>query len=167
MLYQTDPLGSSCTGVCFRKAVVNLNRDYLEAVSVLEHFKGVTENWIRKENQLEDENLTSLNRDLENQILSLSPSRCSTALCFTCAWYSSIVTGGLLHLLLVQAINISYNVTEREARLALRDKSARSAYCGLVVDTGVYSRGFAANWAEFMQMGDKMSHPSATATNMV
>lgn len=91
----------------------------------------------------------------------------STALCFTCAWYSSIVTGGLLHLLLVQAINISYNVTEREARLALRDKSARSAYCGLVVDTGIYSRGFTANWAEFMQMGEKLNYPSPVPTNMV
>lgn len=91
----------------------------------------------------------------------------STALCFTCAWYSSIVTGGLLHLLLVQAINISYNVTEREARLALRDKSARSTYCGLVVDTGIYSRGFSANWAEFMQMGEKMNYASPAPTNMV
>ncbi|CAG04231.1 unnamed protein product, partial [Tetraodon nigroviridis] len=62
----------------------------------------------------------------------------STALCFTCAWYSSIVTGGLLHLLVVQVINISHNVTEREARLALREKTARSTYWGLVVDTGVY-----------------------------
>lgn len=97
--------------------------------------------------------------------MSLSCS--STALCFTCAWYSSIVTVGLLHLLLVQAINISYNVTEREARLALRDKSARSAYCGLVVDTGIYSRGFSANWTEFMQMGEKMNYPSPAPTNTV
>lgn len=90
----------------------------------------------------------------------------STALCFTCAWYSSIVTGGLLHLLLVQVINISYNVTEREARLALRDKTARSAYCGLVVDTGVYSRGFSGNWAEFMTMGEQMN-ASPALTDMV
>ncbi|KAK6293094.1 hypothetical protein J4Q44_G00365950 [Coregonus suidteri] len=59
-----------------------------------------------------------------------------SALCFTCAWYSSIVTGDLLHL---QLINVSYNVTEREARTPLRDKSARSHYWGLVVDTGVYT----------------------------
>ncbi|XP_044031681.1 palmitoyltransferase ZDHHC23-B isoform X2 [Siniperca chuatsi] len=84
----------------------------------------------------------------------------STALCFTCAWYSSIVTIGLLHLLVVQVINVSYNVTEREARVALRDKTARSAYWGLVVDTGVYSRGFRGNWAEFMTMGEKLSPPS-------
>lgn len=91
----------------------------------------------------------------------------STALCFTCAWYSSIVTGGLLHLLLVQVINISYNVTEREARLALRDRSARRAYCGLVVDTGVYSRGFTANWTEFWQMVDTVNLPSPAPTDMV
>lgn len=84
----------------------------------------------------------------------------STALCFTCAWYSSIVTCGLLHLLLVQVINISYNVTEREVRTALRDKTARSAYWGLVVDTRVYSRGFRDNWAEFMTMGEKL-YPSS------
>ncbi|XP_008301865.1 palmitoyltransferase ZDHHC23-B isoform X1 [Stegastes partitus] len=84
----------------------------------------------------------------------------STALCFTCAWYSSIVTGGLLHLLLVQVINVSYNVTEREARIALREKTARSAYWGLVVDTGVYSLGFRGNWSEFMTMGDKLNPPS-------
>ncbi|KAM4718348.1 palmitoyltransferase ZDHHC23-B [Anableps anableps] len=86
----------------------------------------------------------------------------SSALCFTCAWYSSIVTGGLLHLLLVQVINISYNVTEREARLALRDKTARSACWGLVVDTGVYSRGLWSNWSEFMSMGDKLKLLSPT-----
>ncbi|XP_029979063.1 palmitoyltransferase ZDHHC23-B [Sphaeramia orbicularis] len=90
-----------------------------------------------------------------------------TALCFTCAWYSSIVTGGLLHLLLVQVINISYNVTEREARMALREKTARSACWGLVVDTGVYSRGFRVNWAEFMTMADKVKLQSATPTDLV
>ncbi|XP_029955766.1 palmitoyltransferase ZDHHC23-B isoform X2 [Salarias fasciatus] len=84
----------------------------------------------------------------------------STALCFTCAWYSSIVTGGLLHLLVVQVVNISYNVTEREARVALREKTARSAFWGLIVETGVYSRGFRGNWSEFMAMGDKLSPPS-------
>ncbi|XP_041823772.1 palmitoyltransferase ZDHHC23-B [Melanotaenia boesemani] len=86
----------------------------------------------------------------------------STALCFTCAWYSSIVTGGLLHLLVVQIINISYNVTEREARTALREKTARSAYWGLVVDTGIYSQGFRGNWSEFMTMRNKLSPPSPT-----
>lgn len=87
----------------------------------------------------------------------------STALCFTCAWYSCIVTGGLLHLLVVQVINVSYNVTEREARTALRDKTARSAYWGLVVDTGVYSKGFRGNWAEFMTMGEKLNPPPSPA----
>ncbi|XP_068438051.1 palmitoyltransferase ZDHHC23-B [Clinocottus analis] len=91
----------------------------------------------------------------------------STALCFTCAWYSSIVTCGLLHLLMVQVINVSYNVTEREARMALRDKTARSAYWGLVVDTGVYSRGFRGNWAEFMTMGEKLNPPSPVPADLV
>ncbi|KAM9713162.1 palmitoyltransferase ZDHHC23-B isoform 1-T5 [Menidia menidia] len=86
----------------------------------------------------------------------------SSALCFTCAWYSSIVTIGLLHLLIVQVVNISYNVTEREARAALREKTARSACWGLVVDTGVYSQGFRGNWSEFVAMGDKLNPPSPT-----
>ncbi|XP_026148028.1 palmitoyltransferase ZDHHC23-B [Mastacembelus armatus] len=91
----------------------------------------------------------------------------STALCFTCAWYSSIVTGGLLHLLVVQVINVSYNMTEREARIALRDKTARRAYWGLVVDTGIYSRGFRNNWAEFMTMGNKINLPCPAPTDLV
>lgn len=91
----------------------------------------------------------------------------SAALCFTCAWYSSIVTGGLLHLLLVQIINISYNVTEREARIALREKTARRAYWGLVVDTRVYSKGFWVNWSEFLTMGVKVNTTSSTAADFV
>ncbi|XP_074477331.1 palmitoyltransferase ZDHHC23-B [Sebastes fasciatus] len=91
----------------------------------------------------------------------------SAALCFTCAWYSSIVTCGLVHLLAMQLINVSYNVTEREARTALRDKTARSAYWGLVVDTGVYSRGFRGNWAEFMTMEEKLNSPSPVSTDLV
>lgn len=91
----------------------------------------------------------------------------STALCFTCAWYSSIVTGGLLHLLLVQIINISYNVTEREARVALRDKTAQRALWGLIVDTRVYSKGFQINWSEFFTMGDKVNHSSLTLADVV
>ncbi|KAK9527736.1 hypothetical protein VZT92_014271 [Zoarces viviparus] len=90
----------------------------------------------------------------------------SAALCFTCAWYSSIVTCGLLHLLMVQVINVSHNVTEREARMALRDKTARSSYWGLVVDTGVYSRGFRCNWAEFMTMGGKVDPPSPVPADL-
>uniref|UniRef100_A0A3Q3FUP6 Palmitoyltransferase n=1 Tax=Labrus bergylta TaxID=56723 RepID=A0A3Q3FUP6_9LABR len=91
----------------------------------------------------------------------------STALCFTCAWYCSIVTSGLLHLLVVQVINVSYNVTEREARVALRDKTALSACWGFVVDTGIYSRGFRDNWAEFMTMGENLSPPSPAPTDLV
>ncbi|XP_029482282.2 palmitoyltransferase ZDHHC23-B-like isoform X4 [Oncorhynchus nerka] len=91
----------------------------------------------------------------------------SSALCFTCAWYSSIVTGGLLHLLVLQLINVSYNVTEREVRTALRDKTARSHYWGLVVDTGVYSHGFRGNWAEFLTMGEGLHTPSPSLTDLV
>ncbi|KAG7274357.1 hypothetical protein CRUP_028678 [Coryphaenoides rupestris] len=76
----------------------------------------------------------------------------STALCFTCAWYSSIVTGGLLHLLFFQLLNISFNVTEREVQAALRYKTGRRHLLGLVVDTGDYSRGFFLNWLEFLTM---------------
>ncbi|XP_048866027.1 palmitoyltransferase ZDHHC23-B isoform X2 [Brienomyrus brachyistius] len=75
-----------------------------------------------------------------------------TALCFTCAWYSSVVTGGLFHLLVLQVINISYNVTEREARLALREKTGRTRLWGLLVDTGLHTRGFRTNWLEFLTM---------------
>uniref|UniRef100_A0AAV2L3M2 VASt domain-containing protein n=1 Tax=Knipowitschia caucasica TaxID=637954 RepID=A0AAV2L3M2_KNICA len=84
-------------------------------------------------------------------------SEFSSALCFTCAWYSSLVTGGLLHLLLVQVINISYNVTEREARIAFREKTAQTAFWGLVVHTNVYSRGFWMNWSEFLSMATKVN----------
>lgn len=76
----------------------------------------------------------------------------SSALCFTCAWYSSLVTGGLLHLLILQLINVSFNVTEREARLAVREKTGRRRLWGLVIDTGTYSRGFWSNWTEFLTM---------------
>ncbi|KAL0993989.1 hypothetical protein UPYG_G00116450 [Umbra pygmaea] len=91
----------------------------------------------------------------------------STALCFTCAWYSSIVTGGLLHLLVLQIVNISYNVTEREAQLARRKKHGRSRLWGLAVDTGVYSRGFWQNWAEFLTMGEATDKPSSSLTDLV
>ncbi|XP_055799423.1 palmitoyltransferase ZDHHC23-A-like isoform X1 [Salvelinus fontinalis] len=91
----------------------------------------------------------------------------SSALCFTCAWYSSIVTGGLLHLLLLQMINISYNLTEREAQLALRKKNGQSRVRGLVVDTGVYSRGFWQNWAEFLTMGEPADRQPSALTDLV
>ncbi|XP_061614768.1 palmitoyltransferase ZDHHC23-B isoform X2 [Phyllopteryx taeniolatus] len=82
----------------------------------------------------------------------------SAALCFTCAWYCTAVTCGLLHLLLTQLLNISYNVTEREARAAVRERSGRRALCGLVVETGVYSRGLRANWVEFLTVVDQQTH---------
>ncbi|XP_030292831.1 palmitoyltransferase ZDHHC23-like [Sparus aurata] len=81
-------------------------------------------------------------------------SQSSTALCFTCAWYSCIVTGGLLYLLVSQVLNISFNVTERESQLALRNKTGQRRLWGLVVDTGEYSHGFCQNWVEFLTMAD-------------
>ncbi|XP_051971058.1 palmitoyltransferase ZDHHC23-B [Xyrauchen texanus] len=91
----------------------------------------------------------------------------SSALCFTCAWYSSIVTGGLLHLLVLQLINVSYNVTEREARLALRQKTGRSLLWGLIIDTGVYSRGFRSNWTEFLTLGKALEPLTPKPTDLV
>ncbi|XP_054481505.1 palmitoyltransferase ZDHHC23-A-like [Anoplopoma fimbria] len=94
-------------------------------------------------------------------------SQSSMALCFTCAWYSSIVTCGLLYLLVVQVLNISFNVTEREAQLALRNKTGRRRLWGLVVDTGEYSRGFYQNWVEFLTMADASVSPRFSLTDLV
>uniref|UniRef100_A0A672ZQM8 Palmitoyltransferase n=1 Tax=Sphaeramia orbicularis TaxID=375764 RepID=A0A672ZQM8_9TELE len=94
-------------------------------------------------------------------------SQSSTALCFTCAWYSSIVTGGLLYLLVVQVLNISFNVTEREAQLALRNKTGQSRLWGLVVDTGEYSRGFCQNWVDFLTMADVSASSRSSLTDLV
>lgn len=91
----------------------------------------------------------------------------STALCFTCAWYSSIVAGGLLYLLVAQVINISFNVTEREAQLALRNNTGQSRLWGLAIDTGEHSRGFCQNWAEFLTVTDASDSPRSSLTDLV
>lgn len=91
----------------------------------------------------------------------------STALCFTCCWYSSIITVGLLYLLVVQVLNISFNVTGREAQLALRNKKGQSRLWGLVIDTGEYSRGFYQNWAEFLTMADSSVSLHSSPTDLV
>ncbi|XP_048850599.1 palmitoyltransferase ZDHHC23-B-like isoform X2 [Brienomyrus brachyistius] len=90
-----------------------------------------------------------------------------TALCFTCVWYSTVVTGGLLHLLVLQLINISYNVTEREAQLALRRKTGHTQLWGLIVDTGLYSRGFRSNWVEFLTMDSRPDSHLIDAAHLV
>ncbi|XP_060090626.1 palmitoyltransferase ZDHHC23 [Heteronotia binoei] len=77
----------------------------------------------------------------------------SSALSFTCVWYCAIVTSGMGYILLIQLLNISYNVTEREARIALRENSGRRLLCGMVVDTGQYNRGFLRNWIQFISLG--------------
>ncbi|XP_066516732.1 palmitoyltransferase ZDHHC23-A [Hoplias malabaricus] len=82
----------------------------------------------------------------------------STALCFTCVWYSCIITGGLLHLLILQLINVSCNLTEREVQLALRNGTGRRRFCGLLVDTGTHSHGFRHNWIQFFTMSMDGSH---------
>ncbi|KAM4545340.1 palmitoyltransferase ZDHHC23-A isoform 2-T3 [Odontesthes bonariensis] len=94
-------------------------------------------------------------------------SQSSTALCFTCSWYSSIVTAGLLYLLVAQVLNISFNVTEREAQLALRNKKGQSRLWGLVLDTGEYSRGFYQNWVEFLTMTDASASLRSSLTDLV
>lgn len=94
-------------------------------------------------------------------------SQSSSALCFTCAWYSIIITAGLLYLLVVQILNISFNVTERESQLALRNKTGQCRLWGLVVDTGEYSRGFCQNWVEFLTMADASVPPRSSLTDLV
>ncbi|KAJ0004473.1 hypothetical protein NQD34_010687 [Periophthalmus magnuspinnatus] len=84
----------------------------------------------------------------------------STALCFTCVWYSGIITAGLFYLMVVQLLNISFNVTEREAQLALRRGTGHWRLCGLILVTGEHSHGFTHNWLEFLTM----THGSSQST---
>ncbi|XP_004578344.2 palmitoyltransferase ZDHHC23 isoform X1 [Ochotona princeps] len=85
----------------------------------------------------------------------------SSALSFTCVWYSAIITAGMAYILLIQLINISYNVTEREVQQALRQKTGRRLLWGLIVDTGQYNRGFLRNWHQFSMLGTRMfPHPA-------
>ncbi|KAG8450067.1 hypothetical protein GDO86_002620 [Hymenochirus boettgeri] len=76
----------------------------------------------------------------------------SDAFNYTCVWYCTIVTAGMGYILLRQLLNISYNITEREARVGLREGSGRSILRGLVVDTGVFNQGLFQNWRHFTQM---------------
>uniref|UniRef100_A0A2D4JG07 Uncharacterized protein n=1 Tax=Micrurus lemniscatus lemniscatus TaxID=129467 RepID=A0A2D4JG07_MICLE len=76
----------------------------------------------------------------------------STALTFTCVWYCAIVTSGMSYILLLQLLNISYNMTEREARIALRENIGRRLLWGMIVDTGQYNRGFLHNWIQFFTL---------------
>ncbi|XP_016040739.2 palmitoyltransferase ZDHHC23 isoform X2 [Erinaceus europaeus] len=85
----------------------------------------------------------------------------SSALSFTCVWYSVIITVGLAYIFLIQLINISYNVTEREVQQALRQKTGRRLLCGLIVDTGQYNRGFLRNWYQFSTLGTHPFHHPA------
>ncbi|XP_074070655.1 palmitoyltransferase ZDHHC23 isoform X1 [Macrotis lagotis] len=85
----------------------------------------------------------------------------SSALSFTCVWYSVIITAGMAYIFLIQLINISYNVTEREVQQALREKTGRRLLCGLIVDTGQYNRGFLRNWHQFSILGTRTLHPPA------
>lgn len=87
--------------------------------------------------------------------------QCSSALSFTCVWYSVIITAGMAYIFLIQLINISYNVTEREVQQALRQKTGRRLLCGLIVDTGQYNRGFLRNWHQFSTLGTHTAHAPA------
>ncbi|XP_043929089.1 palmitoyltransferase ZDHHC23 isoform X2 [Protopterus annectens] len=80
-----------------------------------------------------------------------------SAFSFACVWYCAIVTAGMGHLCIIQLINISYNVTEREARIALREEIGRKYLWGLIVDTGQYNHGFLKNWKEFLTMKSPQS----------
>ncbi|XP_048202600.1 palmitoyltransferase ZDHHC23 isoform X1 [Perognathus longimembris pacificus] len=85
----------------------------------------------------------------------------SSALSFTCVWYCVIITAGMAYIFLIQLINISYNVTEREVQQALRQKTGRRLLCGLIVDTGQYNRGFLRNWHQFSTLGThSCPHPA-------
>uniref|UniRef100_A0AAV2JBX2 Palmitoyltransferase n=1 Tax=Knipowitschia caucasica TaxID=637954 RepID=A0AAV2JBX2_KNICA len=86
----------------------------------------------------------------------------STALCFTCVWYSAIITAGLFYLTVVQLLNISFNVTEREALLALRSGKGHWRLCGLVLVTGDHSLGFIHNWLQFLTMAQSSSPTTQT-----
>ncbi|XP_054567920.1 palmitoyltransferase ZDHHC23 isoform X2 [Eptesicus fuscus] len=84
-----------------------------------------------------------------------------SALTFTCVWYSAIITAGMGYIFLIQLINISYNVTEREVQQALRQKTGRRLLWGLIVDTGQYNRGFLRNWHQFSTLGTApFQHPA-------
>ncbi|KAM4863222.1 palmitoyltransferase ZDHHC23 isoform X1 [Urocitellus parryii] len=85
----------------------------------------------------------------------------SSALSFTCVWYSVIITAGMAYIFLIQLINISYNVTELEVQQALRQKTGRRLLCGLIVDTGQYNRGFLRNWQQFSTLGTRAFHHPA------
>ncbi|XP_053311277.1 palmitoyltransferase ZDHHC23 [Spea bombifrons] len=86
----------------------------------------------------------------------------STSFTFTCVWYCAIVTAGTGYILLLQLINISYNATEREARIALRRKTGRCLLGGLIVDPVLYNQGFVQNWAHFLTMGSPAARRDVT-----
>ncbi|XP_030060888.1 palmitoyltransferase ZDHHC23 [Microcaecilia unicolor] len=82
----------------------------------------------------------------------------SSALAFTCVWYCTIITAGMSHILLIQLLNISFNVTEREARLALKENIGRRFCCSLVIDPEQYNLGFFQNWYHFLTLGSSQQH---------
>ncbi|KAK9402328.1 palmitoyltransferase ZDHHC23 [Crotalus adamanteus] len=89
----------------------------------------------------------------------------SSALTFTCVWYCAIITSGMSYIFLLQLLNISYNMTEREARIALRENTGQKLLWGMVVDTDQYNRGFLYNWIQFFTL--RSSDLQQTAENVV
>ncbi|XP_059693994.1 palmitoyltransferase ZDHHC23 isoform X1 [Haemorhous mexicanus] len=91
----------------------------------------------------------------------------SSALSFTCVWYCAIVTASMGYILLIQLLNISYNVTEREARLALRDNTGRRLLGGALprtsCDTHLSAAGI-VSWLTDCLAGEQRLPPGLLLT---
>ncbi|XP_066293424.1 palmitoyltransferase ZDHHC23-like isoform X1 [Branchiostoma lanceolatum] len=75
----------------------------------------------------------------------------SSALVFTCCYYTLMVLTAMSGILVSQLINISWNMTGREERVAIRHKTYKVRCCGFCVYTDKYDKGCVQNWWEFSQ----------------
>ncbi|XP_053161867.1 palmitoyltransferase ZDHHC23 isoform X3 [Hemicordylus capensis] len=145
-------LGSSsglCRATVTSVAVSNNNEGYSRMLK--EGPGGVAEDWCTK-CQLVRPARAGHCRICGRCVKRLDHHCVCSALSFTCVWYCAIVTSGMGYILFIQLLNISYNVTEREARIALRENTGRRLLWGMVVDTGQYSHGFLRNWVHFLTL---------------
>ncbi|XP_078605954.1 palmitoyltransferase ZDHHC23-like isoform X2 [Branchiostoma floridae x Branchiostoma japonicum] len=78
-------------------------------------------------------------------------STSSSALVFTCCYYTLMVLTAMSGILVSQLINISWNMTGREERVAIRNKTYKVRCCGFCVYTDKYDKGCVQNWWEFSQ----------------
>ncbi|XP_078685943.1 palmitoyltransferase ZDHHC23-like isoform X1 [Branchiostoma floridae x Branchiostoma belcheri] len=78
-------------------------------------------------------------------------STSSSALVFTCCYYTMTVLTAMSGILISQLINISWNMTGREERVAIRNKTYKVRCCGFCVYTDKYDKGCVQNWWEFTQ----------------